>query len=333
MQSPRIAVLALLLISTLAFSQDMHRGMPSMSSGSLNGKVTNNLGKPVPDARVEARSIRTGQVAASTYTSSNGSFEMVVPGGDYEVVAASGIAEARDRVSINDLDATVNLRLPSGNDDGGVAGDSVSVAQYKVPEKARNELHKAQSAAHKGKVDEVEKHLTEALNIYPDFSEALTMRAIDELDHNNLANATADLEHAIKSDASYGTAYLVLGAAYNVQKRWDDAARVLDRGLSLQPNSWQGFFELGKTYVGKADYQKALATLDKAQALAPQDYAPVHLVKAHVLLSQKNYNQAMGELQAYLDRAPKDDANSAQVRQAMQQMKAFTSASVKEPAH
>ena len=38
-------------------------------------------------------------------------------------------------------------------------------------------------------------------------------------------------------------------------------------------------------------------------------------------------------LQAYLDRAPKDDANTAQVRQAMEQVKAFTTAGVKEPGH
>jgi len=54
------------------------------------------------------------------------------------------------------------------------------------PEKARKAFHNAESAIKKQKLDDAEKHLAEALSIYPKYSEALTLRGILKLDAGQL---------------------------------------------------------------------------------------------------------------------------------------------------
>jgi tetratricopeptide (TPR) repeat protein len=108
-----------------------------------------------------------------------------------------------------------------------------------------------------------------------------------------------------------------------MSKRFDDALRSSDRGVALLPTAWQGYFEMAKSYLGKADYAHAMQQIDRAIPLAPADFAPVHLVKAHALLALKSYAAAMGELQAFLDHAPKNDPNTAQAMAMMDQAKAF----------
>jgi regulator of sirC expression with transglutaminase-like and TPR domain len=310
-----------------------HHGNETADSITVSGSVRNVFGKPVRDARIEGRVAITGTTVSSTYTNDSGAFQLVLSPGSYEIVAQSGLSEARERVATNDAGATVNLKIDDGSTSVAGVGDAgvVTARQFRVPDKARNELRKAEQASRK-KPEEFEKHIAAALAIYPEFAEALTTRALARLDQQQTESAIADLEHAIKADPSYAMGYLVLGAAYNLDKHWDDAIRSLDRGLALQPTSWQGFFELGKAYVGKADYEHALRSLDKAQAIAPADYAPLHLVRAHALLSMKEYKQAMGELQAYLEHAPKD-AQSAQVEHALARVRALVATSTTAAAH
>jgi regulator of sirC expression with transglutaminase-like and TPR domain len=64
--------------------------------------------------------------------------------------------------------------------------------------------------------------------------------------------------------------------------------------------------------------------------LTPTEYAPIHLVRAHVMLALQNYSSAMDELQAFLRLAPKDP-NSNAARETLQKVKAFTAAAANPP--
>src|SRR5262249_5346 len=129
----------------------------------------------------------------------------------------------------------------------------------------------------------------------------------------------------IECDRNYAFAYFALGATFNMMNRYDDAIRVLDRGLALSPQSWQAYFEYGKAEVGKGEYEAALRKLNRAEDMAPHDYAPVHLVTAHALLALKNYSQAMSELEAYLEKDPKG-SNAPAVRDSLDKIRAFAAA-------
>jgi tetratricopeptide (TPR) repeat protein len=116
--------------------------------------------------------------------------------------------------------------------------------------------------------------------------------------------------------------YLVQGAAFNSMQRFDDALRSLTSGLHLAPQMWQAYFEMAKAYLGKGEFPNALQQVRKAEELGGQQYAPVHLVKAHALVGAKEYNKAAAELELYISRDPQSAGASA-ARQELNQVKAF----------
>ena len=330
----RVVLTALALIACSICSLAQMNGMgqrpgdpPMLHShdtmGSISGTVLTADGKPLKDAHVELRD-NNGTMINSTYTNAAGGFEFgQVRSGLYQVVATAGLQQAQERVDSNRLPSSVELRLPvSSYAYDGNPGISVSFAQYKVPQKARYDLNKAREASEKGKHDEAQKHLAKALEIYPKYADALTLRAILNMDIRDDYGAIADLEEAIKLDGNCAMAYLVMGAALNLQSKFDDAIRALERGEALSPNSWQAYFEMGKSLVGKAQYEPALRQLNRAQALMPKDYPLVHLVKAHAMLALNNYTDAMTELQQYLAKEP-NGPNSQEAAKMLAQAKAF----------
>jgi len=321
-QSGFIAVVIVIALGLAASAQNRATSR-SIAQSSISGTVRTIDDHPVPNARVEVREINSGQVTASGYTNNVGAFELGnLRRGTYEVVATSGVVEARERVFVDEGFASVSLRLPQAANSEAGNRDTVSVAQMKVPGKARDALKKAREYMQKQKLDDSAKYVAKALEIYPQFAEALALRGLLKIDAKHLDDAIADLQQAIQNDPSYGFAYILMGAAYNLQTRFDDAVRTLDRGIGLSPSSWQGYFELGKALLGKSNLDLALRQLNKAEDLAPKEYAPLHLVKAHVYLTMKNYSEAIAELELYLDRDPKGP-ESVRARETLDQTRAF----------
>ena len=326
-----VCLTAVILFSSCSLAQrtnPFQTGRSQMNAqdafNSLTGTVRSSDNKPLKDVRVELRDAQSGSSVNSAYTTASGAFEFQhIPGGVYDVVATSGLEEVRERVEVNNMSEMVNLRMPvSTVATDGKGQNSVSVAEYKVPQKARDELKKAKDALAKQKPDEAKGHLAKALEIYPKYADALTLRGVLKLDAKDHAGAVADLNEAIQYDGNNAMAYLVLGAAFNMQSRFDDAIRALERGEALSPNSWQAYFEMGKALVGKTQYEAALRQLSRAQALAPSEYPLIHLVKAHAMLALNNYADAMTELQSYLEKEP-SGPNSEQAQKMLAQAKAF----------
>ncbi len=297
---------------------------PQLST--LVGSVRTLDNHPVANARIEVRDISGSSGAngtTSTYTSASGDFEIDnLPNGSYEVSAYSGLFETHERLLVQSALSSIELRVGSNNDSKAGGRDTVSVAQFQVPEKAREAFRKAQQYTEALKFQEAGKYVAKALSIYPRYAEAMALRGVLKLDTNQPQAAAADLEQAVQLDSAYPVAYIALGAAYNVLSRFDDAVRTIDRGIALSPNSWQGYFEMGKAYAGKNDFAAAVKQLNKAEDMGPKNFALVHLVKAHALLGMKDYANAMTELEAYLSRDPKGP-NSEQARQALERVRAF----------
>lgn len=302
-----------------------------LETTNISGVVIGSDGAPLPDVRVEIRNEQTSRVVASGYTNDHGAFQFgSLPTGGYDVSAMRGLAETHERLAAGDFGMNLRLRLntlAAAQADGNA---TVSVAEYKVPQKARDAFHKAEVALSKSRPDEVNKELAKALQIDPDYAPALTLRGVMSLDAEHPEAALNDFDHAIKCDPGYSLAYTAMAAAFNQLHKFDEAIRSADRSITLSPSSWQSYFEMAKAYVGKADYQRALQQLSKAQGFIPKDYAPLHLVRAHVMLALKNYGEAMTELQQFLTLAP-EDPNAAIARETIGKLKAYL-ASVAAPA-
>lgn len=348
MKTPRAIVLSLGFVSCSLYLSAQRMGMdPSQSSQSpfssqsaqsgvnsginsahadnrsINGVVQDTQNNGLKDVRVELTDAN-GSVMGSAYTNASGHFEFnrLSPGA-YTVVATSGLQQASERVDATNFSNTVTVRIQgAGKPADGVKGNSISIAQYRVPAKAREAYRKAHEAVEKGKMDDAGKHLTKALELCPDYADALTLRGVLELNQKDSPAAIADLDKAIKADGNYAMAYMVMGSALNMQSKFDEAIRSLQRGESLAPNYWQAYFEMGKSYIGKADYPAALRQLERAESLTPAEYPLISLLRAHALLSMKQFPQAMSALQAYLAKDPQGP-NSAQAHKMLEQAQSF----------
>jgi len=296
---------------------------PMRENGSVSGTVQDMHNHPLKDVRVELTNAN-GVVVNSAYTSVSGNFEFShVPPGSYTVLATSGLQQSSEHVEANTWTSMVAIHMQTADKpEDGVAGNAISVAQYKVPGKARDEYRKAHEEMEKGKLEEAGKHLGRALEIYPDYADALTLRAVLELNQHNSDSAMADLDKAVKADANYAMAYMVMGSALNMQSKFDEAIRALQRGESLAPSFWQAHFEMGKSYIGKGDYSAALSHLQRAQAMTQKEYPLIYLLQAHALLAMKQYPEAMSALQVYLQKEP-SGANRAEAEKMLEKAQAF----------
>lgn len=281
-------------------------GMRSLNS--ITGSVRTEDNQPMTNVRVELRDASTGAVLGSSSTAMGGSFEFhQLQQGSYEVVATSGTARAEEQVQVNSSNTSVDLRLPvNKKPDDGISGNTVSVNQYRVPEAAREELRKAEEASSKNKGEEAIRHLDRALEIQPNYANALSMRAAFKLDSKDVPGAMEDAQKAIDNDANFALAYTVMGSALNVQLKFDDALRSLQHAETLAPDVWQTYFEMGRAYAGKKDYAEALHALERAQKLAPPKYSLIQLVHAHCLMQLGRNGEAATELQQYIAKYPDD---------------------------
>jgi tetratricopeptide (TPR) repeat protein len=166
----------------------------------------------------------------------------------------------------------------------------------------------------------------------------------------NPPKALSDFESAVAKAPGYYEAYYLIGMTYltlgdparaetNLQKSVDlssqtypdavlalailwlgrhDATRgepLLRHGLELNPNSWVGFFELGKLEMYREHFDAALAAAQNAKFLAPEQPLVYRLLSL-IHLKQKNYAAALADLDAYirLDPDSPDGLHAKQVR-------------------
>jgi tetratricopeptide (TPR) repeat protein len=298
-------------------------GGAHVDNRSISGIVQDTQNNGLKDVHVELTDA-SGAMIGSAYTNPSGHFEFTrLAPGTYTVVATSGLQQASERVDASNFSNTVNVRMQgTGKPTDGVEGNSISIAQYRVPAKAREAYRRAHEAVEKGKMEDAHKHLAKALELCPNYAEALTLRGVLALNQQDSQAAIADLDKAIQADGNYGMAYMVMGSALNMQGKFDEAIRSLQHGQSLAPNYWQGYFELGKSYIGKADYPAALQQLERAQSLAPADYPLISLLRAHALLAMKQFPEAMAVLQAFLQKDPQGP-NSGQARKMLEQAQSY----------
>jgi tetratricopeptide (TPR) repeat protein len=281
----------------------------------LHGTVLNPDGKPASGIHVELDEASTALPVTSTYTQTDGTFELYnIPSGDYELVAESTDSLTANPVTVQAGQSSLRLRLSRNAPATPEIVPTVSVAQMMVPTSAQKLYRKAQSAFNDNKYDKSTSLLDQALQIDPQYADALKLRGLLELATGKIEEAQADFERAIEIDPSCSSAYIALGAIYNHQGHFDEAMRVSQRSLALTPKAWQGYFEMAKASIAKGMYAQGLQFAREAQRLSGNSFATVHLIKAYALMPMRLYKAARYELQAFLSHQPTgSNAHQAQM--------------------
>src|SRR5260370_4608176 len=250
-------LLIFLTIPSSLRAQRMGGGRPS--GGVINVQVRYANGAPGPSGiHVRLESPESGS-AGDCQTVEGGKCAFNVPSNGVYMVRMSerGYKDVSVRVEIIGNPrgyATLELKplpgeVPPETREAASVGDPnlVSVLDLNVPENARQEFEKGQSAMKENKLDNSVSHLRNDIKLYEAFPQQYTLLGSAYLERHNLEDAEAALRKANELDTKFPDAYLELGAVLNQTKEYPQAETALLKGLELKPEAAGVHYELAKT--------------------------------------------------------------------------------------
>jgi tetratricopeptide (TPR) repeat protein len=219
-------------------------------------------------------------------------------------INAAGFDPAEVQVEVNfGTEHGVSIFLKPAKTSSGdtPAGPLISAHELSMPESARKHFAAGMKKLHSDKNPQgALQDFQAAIAKAPDYYEAYYQLGMLYLSLKNPADAERNLQKSVElsnqnyADADFALAFLWLAR--------HDAARgepLLRHGLELNPNSWAGFFELGKLEMYRGHLESALQAAEKAESLAPQQ-PMIYRLLSLIHLKQKEYRAALADLDAYI---------------------------------
>lgn len=275
--------------------------LSSANISSVDVDVTDENGRPLEHVRIQIRS-KNGESYGIGVTDLHGrAYFPSVARGSHEVIATFGSTTSSVTTAVFAPHERVSLRVTTGLHS---SGPPISVQQLKIPERARNELDKANASLRKKDVAKAREHIDRALILYPAYAEALALRATLSSNAGDSTSAIADLAQALSVDPNQGWLYVSLICLYNNDDRYVDASPLLPRALALSPDRWETYYEAGRTEIGLGSLDSAWIHLKRAESLGGSKFAPLHLMEAYVQYRKSDISAAKLAMDRYLELNP-----------------------------
>jgi tetratricopeptide (TPR) repeat protein len=185
---------------------------------------------------------------------------------------------------------------------GQVEGLAISATGAMAPGNAKKAYEKGQEQAQKEKLDDAEKSLTKAVQIYPNYAAAWYELGEVQLRKKDAAAARYSWEHSLAADAKYLRPYVGLCALNLQDKRWQELSDTSEKLLALDPISFpQGWF-----WNAAANYM--LHNFSAAEKSARQglkvdehhQFPKLEYVLSMALIQEHSYHDASGHMQQFL---------------------------------
>jgi tetratricopeptide (TPR) repeat protein len=180
---------------------------------------------------------------------------------------------------------------------GTPAGDSVSVNELKLPDKALKELQRSDKALSAGNIRESAKHLEKALAIYPNLPYAHNQLGLRDAALKDYDKALDEFSKAVTLKPDYRLALDNTATVLTLQHRYDEAELAARHALEIEPTAPLSQYILGSTLVQDGKYSdQATELLEKVKPSYPRACLFLAAVAAH---RQEN-TSAEEELWEYL---------------------------------
>jgi len=152
-----------------------------------------------------------------------------------------------------------------------------------------------------------------ALELAPDFIEALNNRGTALLNLQRPQDALSSFDEAVQLDPSFDEAHVNRGIALSRLKRDDEALAAFDRAIRINSNGAEAYNNRGNLFLRRYRLSDALRDYSAALRLRPA-YADAHLNLGNVLKLMRRHEEAVscydraislapGLVQAYSNRA------------------------------
>jgi tetratricopeptide (TPR) repeat protein len=201
------------------------------------------------------------------------------------VLTASPQEKPRAKIS----DPSAPERLPMGA--------TVSVSELRIPAAAQKEWGLFQQTLQAGNLRDSVKHLTKAIQIYPQIPAAHQNLGACYVRLSEYEKAVVEFQKASEMDAHMIQPELGLATAYLLLGRSGDAEAAARRALDIDPINPTGRYLLGRALAFEGrDTPETEELLRKSFA----QYPVAHLALAGILLKRHALDEAVAELREYI---------------------------------
>lgn len=274
----------------------------------IRGKIIYDGSKPRM-ARVRMESLDGGFVR-ETIAGLDGEFSFKeVPKGLYYIsVEARGYGPERRTFDISpalaDESGLVNLQIEVRRSARRAGERTVSVRRLSIPQRARSEFEKAARARGRGRPDEAERHLVRAIEIYPEFSEAINDLGTIYHRRGEYEKSIALFRRAIELEPEAFAPHVNLAGSLLAAGRSEESLSASRRALELNPDDALANAQMGIAlyYLGRDD--EAIVYLEKAKSLDPAAGTYPQLFLSEIRLRRQEIEAAIGELEEFLTLHP-----------------------------
>jgi tetratricopeptide (TPR) repeat protein len=136
--------------------------------------------------------------------------------------------------------------------------------------------------------------LEKIIKIEPNNSQALISLGNLSLQTRAMRPAASYFHRVLTKEPENPEALIGLSRAFRMNQEWNDAEMLLNRVVELYPGMVPGRAERARFYWGRGFLLQALADLDEAKKIAPDDYW-IAIDRANLLLEMNRKSQALEE--------------------------------------
>jgi tetratricopeptide (TPR) repeat protein len=308
--------ICLCLLALITAREALANGLPQFATNSVS--VTGMVLTEGDNQRIEHVTVRlcdTGGIPIEETTTSDSaefSFKGVQRGRYILTFEAIGFQKAEVHLDLSftsDKGITIYMK-PVTPESGPVpSGTTISAHELSMPEAARELVDTGRRKLYAEKNAQGGlKDFQQAVSVAPSYYEAYREIAVAQLSMGSADEAIKSLHKSIEvSNDSYGDAEVGLGTLLVEKGDLEAGEKAIRRGVELNPNSWMGFFELGKLDLNRNRLGSSLQSAERARLLSPNSPV-VYRLLANIHLRQKNYEDLLADLDAYLKLDPSSPA-------------------------
>lgn len=307
----RFVPLILLLVpcALAQFGSDLQR------TGNLSVRVTFDHGRTC-NAQVHVQLMESSGTTPVTegYTNTSGMIEFsnVRIGNYHLIVSGEGIEETDSGVfeigprRLSQFQYVTVRRAGEARptDSKQRSSPTVAAADLNIPAGAWNEFDKANELMKKENWEKAIERLTKALDIYPKFAAAYNNLAVVYSRLKDRVLEREALQKAISINDHFAQAYVNLARMDIVDHNFPEAEAMLNKAATSDPNNPQTLVLLANVQLLDKHYDDAIANCRKAHATPQDPHALVHYIAARALEHENHPQEALTELQTFLQEEP-----------------------------
>jgi tetratricopeptide (TPR) repeat protein len=189
---------------------------------------------------------------------------------------------------------------------GNVEGLTISATSMAAPKDARKAYEKGREAASKGKLEEAQKQLEKAVEVYPKYAAAWYELGKVHQQNKDVEGARKAFGEALKADPKFISPYDNMAQMAAQDQKWDEVADITDRMIRLNPVDFPNAYYLNG--VANLNLHRLDAAQKSASYLVSQDTnhrMPRASYLLGIVLAQKqDWNGAATQLRTFIDHAP-----------------------------